>query len=104
MQIHNFSVHIDAAANDKMRGHFRFLAQVSPPAAKRLRQQLNEAINFLKDSPKSCPPYLFAKAIDAELRYYLFGKRYRIVFEIDGSDVFIYDIQDCRQDTGKSLV
>ena len=32
------------------------------------------------------------------------GKRYRAVFEIIDNNVYVYDIQDCRQDTDKSLV
>jgi len=31
-------------------------------------------------------------------------QRYRIVFEILDGTVYIYDIQDCRQDVDKSLV
>ena len=42
--------------------------------------------------------------IDVQLRYRLFGKRYRIVFEIVGNSVYIYDIQDCRQDSDKNLM
>ena len=42
--------------------------------------------------------------IDVQLRYRLFRKRYRIVFEIVGNSVYIYDIQDCRQDSDKNLL
>jgi hypothetical protein len=43
--------------------------------------------------------------LDIELRYKLFGgNRYRIVFEVAKSDVYVYDIQDCRQDTDKNLL
>jgi hypothetical protein len=43
-------------------------------------------------------------SIDAQLRYKLFGKRYRIVLEIVGNAVYVYDIQDCRQDVDKNII
>ena len=100
----NYNVHVDTAAYDKMFDHIRFLAQVSISAAERLYGDLTESIDFLKSSPASCPLYLSVRLKDVELHYKLCGKRYRIVFEIIGNDVFVYDIQDCRQDTDKSLV
>ena len=40
----------------------------------------------------------------AQVHAMLFAKRYRIVFEIHDIAIYIYDIQDCRQDADKSLV
>lgn len=79
-----YAVHVDTAVYDKMYEHICFLAQVSVPAAQHLNLALDEAISYLKDSPTSCPLYIPRQTIDAELRYKLFGKRYRIVFEIIG--------------------
>jgi hypothetical protein len=45
-----------------------------------------------------------SQKIATELRYKLFGKRYRMAFEIDGNDVYAHDIQDIRQSIDKSLV
>jgi hypothetical protein len=87
-----------------MYGHFRFLARVSVLAAERLYTAYEDALRFLEHSPEICPRYITQKMPDADLKYKLFGKRYRIVFEIIGNAVYVYDIQDCRQDTDKSLV
>jgi plasmid stabilization system protein ParE len=99
-----YSVYIDSAAYDRMFMHVRFLAQVSVSAAERLYDALEKAMNSLKHTPAVCPPYMAKFPTDAELRYKLCAKRYRIVFEIIGNAVYVYDIQDCRQDTDKNLV
>ena len=104
MPNHKFTVSVDPAAYDKMFAHIRFLARVSVPAAGRLYDALEEAINALQTNPEGYPLYVQQKQLDALLRYKLCDKRYRIVFEIIGNAVYVYDIQDCRQDTDKNLV
>ena len=99
-----YTVLIDPVAYDKMYSHMRFLAKVSVPASERLYKLLEDAVEELKKAPEICPIYTLPQKTDAELRHKLFGKRYRIVFEIVGNAVYIYDIQDCRQDIDKSLV
>jgi len=102
--VYKYEVLIDPAAYNKMYDHVKFLANVSVSAAERLYAELEEAIIFLKSNPESCPQYYPQFPCDLKLRYKLFGKRYRIVFEIIGNKVFAYDIQDCRQSIEKSLV
>jgi len=81
-----------------------FLSRVNEPAAERLYMAYNEALGFLAQNPEACPSYIPQKPIDADLKYKIFAKRYRIVFEIIENEVYVYDVQDCRQDTDKSLV
>lgn len=104
MATHKYSVRVADAAYDRMYSHVEFLARVSVTAAERLYLELEEALVFLEDSPKSCPLYIPKTPIDAELRYKLFSKRYRCIFEIIGNLLYVYDIQDCRQDTNKNLL
>jgi hypothetical protein len=99
-----YQVLVDPQADGKLAAHMEFLARVSESAAARLYGAYEEAINFLKERPAACPAYTPQTPFDAELRYKLFGKRYRIVYEIIGGIVYIYDIQDCRQDAGKGFV
>ena len=104
MQEFLYNVYVDPAAYGKMYAHIRFLAQVSVPAAERLYDALNQAIKALKENPESCPSYTPQKPITATLRYKLCAKRYRIVFETVGNAVYVYDIQDCRQDADKRFI
>jgi hypothetical protein len=104
MEVEGYQVFVDPRADRKLAAHMEFLANVSESAAVRLYKAYEKAIEFLRGSPASCPVYTPRKPVDAELRGKLFGKRYRAVFEIIGHTVYVYDIQDCRQDTDKSLV
>jgi hypothetical protein len=104
MQVNQYQVFVYPKAIQKLAEHTEFLARVSENAALRLYDQYEESLLFLGDSPEICPPYSTKRPIDGEFRYHLFGKRYRMVFEIDGASVFVYDIQDCRQDYDKYLI
>ena len=99
-----YSVLVDPSADRRLAGHIEFLTRVSENAAVKLYKAYEEALGFLEDSPESCPLYISETQLDAELRYKLFGERYRIVFEIVGKFVYAYDIQDCRQNSDKNLL
>ena len=99
-----YTVKVDILAKYKMSNHARFLANVSIPAAKRLRNAYNTALKSLRSNPQRCPLYVSSIDIEEELRYLLFSGRYRIVFEIVDKYVYVYDVQDCRQDDDKNLI
>jgi hypothetical protein len=99
-----YVVSVDPQADRKLAAHIEFMARVSETAAVRIYKFYEAALVFLETNPESCPIYAPQKPIDAELRYWLFGGRYRIVFEIIGNAVYVYDIQDCRQDADKSIM
>jgi hypothetical protein len=100
----NYRVFVEPSADRRLAAHVEFLARVNENAAVRLYKAYEESLRFLENSPKSCPLYIPQEPIETELRYKLFGKRYRIVFEIVGSTVYAYDIQDCRQGIDKNLI
>ena len=104
MRKQKYNVSVDPAANERMLDHVRFLAQVSISAAEKLYNIMVEAIAELENNPEICPIYTIQNLVDAELRYKLCGKRYRMVFEIVKNNIYVYDIQDCRQDSDKNLV
>jgi hypothetical protein len=104
MESKKYQVFVDPSADGRLAAHIEFLARVSENAAVRLYKDYEEALRFLENSPKGCPLYTPNTPIDAELRYKLFGKRYKIIFEIAGSTVYAYDIQDCRQNLDKNLL
>jgi len=99
-----YSVYIAPSADRKLASHIEFLTRISENAAARLYEDYEEALGFLEDNPEACPLYVPQNPIDAQLIYKLFGKRYRIVFEIVGDNVYAYDIQDCRQGADKNLI
>ncbi|MCL2048212.1 MAG: type II toxin-antitoxin system RelE/ParE family toxin [Defluviitaleaceae bacterium] len=99
-----YHVLVDPKADMKLFRHIEFLARVSEAAAEKLYTFYENALNELSELPTICPRYYSQKPIDYELYCKPFGKRYRIVFEIIDDNVYIYDIQDCRQDTDKNYV
>jgi len=97
-----YNVVIDLSALERLENHVDFLRRVSASAAVKLADEFNECLNTLLENPGIYPRY--ESEINADLRYKLFLKRYRIVFEIIENDVYIYDVQDCRQDMDKNLL
>jgi len=99
-----YKVCVSPSANDRMYDHFVFLAQVNESAARRLLDQLIKDIKSLEFTPEINPylerPYLEKR----KYRYKLSYRRYRIVYQIINDNIFVDDIQDCRQDDDKSLI
>ena len=99
-----YHVYIDPAANDRIAEHMEFLARVSEDAANRLLYEMMNGIRSLKKLPFRNPVYNRPYLPVDKYRHLLCGKRYRIVYQIDGDCVFVDDIQDCRQDDDKSIL
>ena len=81
-----------------MYSHIRFLANVSIPAARKLRSTLYEAFSSLETMPQRCSIYKTRRA-SGTYRQLVVG-RYKIVFSIneEKSIVAICYIFDSRQD------
>jgi len=85
---------------DKMlMEHISFLARVSLPAARRLRNEFEETLKHMAENP-----YMFPVDTDLNLpenmyRKALFAKRYKALFTVEGQTVYLDAVVDCRQDT-----
>lgn len=99
-----YQIIIATDANSKMHDHFEFLARVSVNAANRLLDGLLKDIRNLRTDPFCYPVYYRPYLPVGKYRYILSNKRYRIVYQIIGNQVFVDDIQDCRQDDDKSII
>lgn len=93
-----YQIIIASDANDKMYAHFEFLARVSVNAANKLLYGLLKDIRNLRTDPFRYPLYNRPYLPTGKYRYMLSNKRYRIVYQIIGNQVFVDDIQDCRQE------
>jgi len=93
-----YTVVIHNEAAQMMYSHFQFLANVSIPAAQRLRTAFYDAFTSLENMPHRCPAYHTRKALNA-YRQLVIG-RYQIVFAIDeeAGSVNICYVFDSRQD------
>ena len=99
-----YDVIVAPAANDRMAEHLEFLARVSEDAANRLLDEMLADIRSLAQSPYRNPVYNRPYLPIDKYRCLISGKRYRIIYQIDGDFVFVDDIQDGRQDDDKSVL
>ena len=80
--------------------HAAFLASVSPEAAEQLTRQFIAAAESLERMPERCA-WLNGEQLPVNrYRKLLFGKRYLMIFSIDGDTVYVAYVVDCRQDYG----
>ena len=93
-----FEVIISERAGEMLVRHVRFLAQVSPQAGDRFRQDIVTSIESLHYFPERgswlSDPLLPAN----KYRKLQVSKRYLVVYQIKDSTVFIEYVIDCRQD------
>lgn len=99
-----YQVVIAPAANDRMFEHFEFLARVSESAAIKLLDGLVADIRSLDRMPYRNPVYDRPYLQSGKYRYMMSCGRYRVVYQIEESTVYVDDIQDCRQSEGGSLL
>ena len=95
-----YNVELSQQAERMLLRHTEFLSQVSSAAARRLVDSANKVKVKLGDNPYQFP---FADEQDVPgtpremYRKCLFDKRYKALFLIDGRDVFVDAVIDCRQ-------
>ena len=99
-----YTVIIDPHASDRMTDHIEFLARVSENAANSLTDELTTDMRSLETLLYRNPVYNRPYIPLDKYRHMISGKRYRIVYQIDGDFVFIDDIEDCRQSDEKSVL
>jgi plasmid stabilization system protein ParE len=93
-----YKVIVSDRARQMLAGHIRFLAQKSPSAARKVKNDLMDAIRFLSIMPERCP-FLNTEFIPLNKYHKLFvEKRYLVLYQIKDRTVYVDYIVDCRQD------
>ena len=95
------SVRLARRADKMLLAHTEFIAQISAAAARNLLSGFKKTIARLADNPYQFPyaDELDVPGIPSETyKKCLFGGRYKALFLIDGDDVYIDAIIDCRQE------
>ena len=97
----NYDVVIARRAEKMLLSHTEFLARVSTSAARRLFADFKKVMGSLSENPFQFP---FADELDAPdipidtYRKCLLEKRYKALFLVEGNNVYIDAIIDCRQE------
>lgn len=95
-----YKVIVSDRARQMLAGHVRFLTQKSPTAARKVKNDLMDAIRSLQQMPERFP-FLEAEFIPPNKYHKMFVEKwYLILYQIKDQTVFIDYIVDCRQDYG----
>jgi len=95
-----YKVIVSDRARQMLAGHVRFLAQKSPAAARKVKNDLMNAIRSLSIMPKRFP-FLTAEFIPLNKYHKMIVEKYYLVlYQIKDQTVFVDYIVDCRQDYG----
>ena len=95
----DFILSVDPLACEYMAGHFEKLAGINKRAAASLLAELITDIKSLEKGPYNNMPYNGPYLPIGKYAYVLSSKskRYKIVYQIDGRNIFIDGIIDCRE-------
>jgi len=97
-QAKQYEVVISDRASVMLVQHIRFVAQVSPEAAEKLRLQIIKAIRSLEIFPLRCSWFTADMIPQNKYRKLPVGKRYLVIYQIRDNVVYVDYILDCRQD------
>lgn len=87
-------------ARQMLAGHVRFLAQKSPNAARKIKNDLLDAIRSLQQMPQRFP-FLESEFIPPNKYHKMFVEKwYLILYQVKDQTVYVDYIVDCRQDYG----
>ena len=95
-----YKVIVSERARQMLAGHVRFLAQKSPTAARKIKNDLMNAIRSLYQMPERFP-FWEAEFIPPNKYHKMFVEKcYLILYQIKDQLVYVDFIVDCRQDYG----
>jgi plasmid stabilization system protein ParE len=95
-----YKVIVSDRARQMLAGHVRFLAQKSPTSARKIKNDLMDAIRYLSTMPEGFP-FLDAEFIPLNKYHKMFVEKwYLILYQIKDQTVYVDYISDCRQDYG----
>ena len=95
-----YRVIVSDRARQMLASHVRFLAQKSPSASRKVKNELMDAIRSLHQLPEHFP-FLEAEFIPPNKYHKMFVEKwYLILYQIKDQTVYVDYIVDCRQDYG----
>ena len=95
-----FKIIVSDRSRQMLATHVHFLAQKSPSAARKVKNELMDAIRSLKEMPERFS-FLDAEFIPPNKYHKMFVEKwYLILYQIKDQTVYIDYIVDCRQDYG----
>ena len=95
-----YKVIVSDRARQMLAGHVRFLAQKSPPAARKTKNELMDAIRSLSTMSERFP-FLNTEFVPLNKYHKMFVEKwYLMLYQIKDQTVYVDYIVDCRRDYG----
>lgn len=91
-----YKVILSRKSEEMLLLHVKFLAQVSVPAARVLKNEFGSVLKRLENNPMQFPVEEDLNLPFGKYRRAVFAKRYKAVFSITGNIVHVDAIIDCR--------
>ncbi|MDR3542930.1 MAG: type II toxin-antitoxin system RelE/ParE family toxin [Desulfosporosinus sp.] len=94
----HYKVLVSDRSRQMLANHVRFMAQKSPTAARKVKNELMDAILSLRQMPERFP-FMEAEFIPPNKYHKIFVEKwYLILYQIKDQTVYVDCIVDCRQD------
>jgi plasmid stabilization system protein ParE len=96
-----YRVRISSLAEADTQASFESIRELSPDRARAWYEGILAAFRSLETMPERCPVIPEADEIGVRIRHLLYGKRsakYRIIFHVEGDDVFILRVRHGSRD------
>lgn len=98
MEKKKYKVIVSDRTRQMLADHVRFMAQKSPSAARKVKNELMDAIRSLYQMPERFP-FLEVEFIPSNKYHKMFVKKwYLILYQVKDQTVYIDYIIDCRKD------
>ena len=94
----NYQIILARRVDGMLLRYVSFLARASVPAAKKFRAGFAHLLERLEQNPMQFPVEEDLNLPSGQYRSALFAKRYKAVFMVEGSTVYLDAVLDCRQD------
>ena len=94
-----YTVILASRVDRQLLVHVESIARVSPPAARRFRDEFSRVLRELTQNPVQFPPETDPNLPENLYRKALFARWYKALFMTDGSTVYLDAVVDCRQST-----
>lgn len=93
------SVIVSSRVGEMLLRHMEFLARVSLPAAKQFRKEFAILLEEWKQNPYQFPWETDPNLPEYTYRKALFFRRYKALFIVEESNVYLDAVVGCRQDS-----
>lgn len=94
----SYKVIISSTAANMLITHTRFIANVSEKAAKQFVEEFNNKTKSLEKFPERNPLVIDPMIPESKYRKLVIQKRYLLIYQIKGENVYVDALLDCRQD------